>query len=174
MAKLGKVVVGFVLFAAFVGVALVTGMRRKSPVVLNMARQASRATRPLALRTAGARGSPVSVVRHVGRTSGRPYETPVVAARADDGFVIALPYGRGTDWLRNVLASGTATILSDGQAYDVDRPEVIQIDTGTTYFRGREQRLHRQFHVSDCLRVRDVNTAGTGQDMSRTSEPAAT
>jgi deazaflavin-dependent oxidoreductase (nitroreductase family) len=113
----------------------------------------TRATRPLALRSAGKAGSSTSVVRHVGRRSGRTFETPVVAARRDDGFLIALPYGERTDWLKNVLAGGSATIVTNGHSYEVDRPEIIPMAEATGYFRPREQRMHRRFHVDSALRV---------------------
>lgn len=41
-----------------------------------------------------------SVIRHIGRRSGKAYATPVVAERVPDGFVIPLPYGADVDWLR--------------------------------------------------------------------------
>jgi deazaflavin-dependent oxidoreductase (nitroreductase family) len=110
--------------------------------------------RPLALRSAGKQGSSTSVIRHVGRRSGRTYQTPVIAARHDDSFLIALPYGERTDWLRNVLGKGSATIVTNGRAYEVDRPEVIPMVEATGYFRPREQRMHRQFHVDSALQVR--------------------
>src|SRR5437016_5683111 len=81
------------------------------------------------------------------RTSGREYATPVVAAPTDGGFVIALPYGPNTDWLKNVLARGSASILFDGQTYDVAEPAVIAIDDANSAFHEREQRRHRQFNV---------------------------
>ena len=110
--------------------------------------------RPLALRSAGKEGSSTSIVRHVGRRSGRTYETPVVAAQHDDSFLIALPYGKRTDWLRNVLDKGSATIVTNGHTYEVDRPEVIPMAEATAYFRPREQRMHRQFHVDSALQAR--------------------
>ena len=64
----------------------------------------------------------MSVVHHVGRTTGRAYETPIGAVPTDDGFVIALPYGSNTDWLKNVLASGQATIVHDGTSHAVTGP----------------------------------------------------
>jgi len=106
------------------------------------------------LRSAGKDGSNTSVIRHVGRQSGRRYATPVVAARNDDRFFIALPYGQHTDWLRNVLSEGSATIVSHGHTYEVDRPEVVPMAEATGYFRPREQRMHRQFHVDSALLVR--------------------
>jgi deazaflavin-dependent oxidoreductase (nitroreductase family) len=114
----------------------------------------TRATRPLALRSAGQEGSSTSVVRHVGRRSGRTFETPVIAAQHDDSFLIALPYGKRTDWLKNVLDKGLATIVTNGNTYEVDRPEVIPMAEATAYFRPGEQRMHRQFQVDFALQVR--------------------
>ncbi len=114
----------------------------------------TRAMRPLALRSAGKEGSSTSVVRHVGRRSGRPYQTPVVAVRHDDRFLIALPYGKRTDWLKNVLGKGSASIVTNGHTYEVDQPEVIPMAEATGYFRPKEQRMHRQFHVASALQVR--------------------
>jgi deazaflavin-dependent oxidoreductase (nitroreductase family) len=121
--------------------------------VQNALRLFTRATRPLALRSAGKEGSSTSVVRHVGRRSGRVYETPVVAAQHDDSFLIALPYGERTDWLKNILAKGSAAVVTNGHTYEVDRPEVIPMTEATAYFRPRDQRMHRQFHVDSALQV---------------------
>jgi deazaflavin-dependent oxidoreductase (nitroreductase family) len=122
--------------------------------VQNALRLFTRAMRPLALRSAGKQGSSTSVIRHVGRRSGRTYQTPVIAVQHGESFVIALPYGQRTDWLKNVLAKGSAAIVTHGHTYEVDRPEVIPMAEATGYFRPREQRMHRQFHVEAALRVR--------------------
>ena len=122
--------------------------------IQNTLRLFTRAMRPLALRSAGKEGSNTSVVRHVGRRSGRTYETPVIAARHDDSFLIALPYGKRTDWLKNILGKGSGTIVTNGHTYEFDRPEVIPMAEATAYFRPREQRMHRQFHVDAALQVR--------------------
>jgi deazaflavin-dependent oxidoreductase (nitroreductase family) len=131
----------------------------KGPVQ-NALRLLTRALRPLALRSAGQEGSGTSVVRHTGRRSGRIYQTPVVVARHDGHFLIALPYGQRTDWLKNVLGKGSAVIVANGHAYEVDRPEVIPMAEATGYFRPKEQRMHRQFHVESALQVRQRPEAG--------------
>ena len=69
-------------------------------------------------------------------------------------FLIALPYGERTDWVKNVLAKGSATLITGGKTYRVDRPEIIPIAEATSYFRPREQRLHRRFRVGTALRLR--------------------
>jgi deazaflavin-dependent oxidoreductase (nitroreductase family) len=122
-------------------------------------RRLTQVTRPLALRSAGKAGSATSVVRHVGRKSGQEYQTPVVAVEHDDSFLIALPYGERTDWLKNVLAKGSATLVTDGHTYQVDEPEVIPMAEATGYFRPKEQRMHRQFGVGTALRVHSVSAA---------------
>jgi deazaflavin-dependent oxidoreductase (nitroreductase family) len=124
----------------------------KGPIQRGL-RQLTKITRPLALRSAGKQGSGTSVVRHVGRKTGRSYETPVVAVEHDGSVYIALPYGKRTDWLKNVLATGSATVVTGGERYEVDRPEVIPMAEATGFFGAKEQRLHRRFSVDTCLHL---------------------
>ncbi len=119
-------------------------------------RRLTQVTRPLAMRSAGTKESNTSVVRHIGRHSGRSYETPVVAVEHDDSFLIALPYGTHTDWAKNVLASGAASVMTRGQPYEVDQPQVIPMADATPYFGPKEQKLHRRFGVDTCLRVHRI------------------
>lgn len=79
------------------------------------------------LKFAGASYSPVSVIRHLGRRSGRAYATPVIMVPSGDRFVFALPYGADVDWYRNVLAAGQATVVWRGQQYLVENPEPLAV-----------------------------------------------
>jgi deazaflavin-dependent oxidoreductase (nitroreductase family) len=156
---LGRIVLAVFVALGAVGTVFVLGMRAKSPAVLDAVRRTGRSMRPLALRTAGGTGSPTSVVRHVGRSSGREYDTPVGAVATDDGFVIALPYGTNTDWLRNVLAQGSATIVHDGAEHAVHSPRVVPLMRLGGHFSATDQRMHRIFGVEECLQVRRVPEA---------------
>lgn len=140
------------------GTTFVVDMRRKSPVVLKAVRRTSRAAKPLVLRKAGGAGSPTAVVEHIGRHSGRRYQNPVVAAATADGFVIALPYGPDTDWLKNVLAAGGATIRVTGETHTVDSPNVVDLREVNAAFAERERRMQNQFRVRDALTVRNAGT----------------
>ena len=153
--RLIQLVVGLVfLLGVFVGVVL-GGMRSKSPPVLNAVRRFNRSvSNPRQMATAGAPGAYASVIRHVGRTSGREYETPIGATATEDGFVVALPYGAGADWLKNLLASGSATIVNEGSTYRVDQPEVVAMAEAIDDFPLKEQRMLRVFGVDKSLRVR--------------------
>ena len=121
-------------------------------------RRLTRATRPLAMRSAGKEQSSTAIVRHVGRRSGRTYATPVVAVEHDDSVLIALPYGERTDWMKNVLASGNATVVTHGRTLGVDQPSVIPMTEATKYFGAKEQKLHRRFGVDTCLRFHRMAT----------------
>src|SRR3954469_14331181 len=73
---------------------------------------------------------PFSLVRHVGRRSGREYETPVILAEVPDGFVAELTYGPDVDWYRNVVAAGGCTVIHHGREYAVDRISTLAPDEG--------------------------------------------
>ena len=167
MRKLRWVLLVLVSALVTLGVVFVRGMRRKSPAVINAVRRVGRSTRPLALKSAGTPGSNTSVVRHVGRATGRSYETPVVAVRTDDGFAIALPYGASTDWVKNVMAAGGAEIVSDGDTYKVDTPRIVPMSEPGRWFAAKEQRMHRQFAVGEALQVRLVEPAAAQPDGTR-------
>lgn len=145
----GLVAVGGVLWIAFL-VSFRTGFR---PVLDTIRRMNRRVTNPRQMRTAGQPGAYASVVHHVGRVSGREHRTPVVAVPADDGFAIALPYGAGADWVRNVLAAGTATLEHEGRTVPIVRPELVPAAAADPYFPPKERRLHRLYGIEHVLRL---------------------
>jgi deazaflavin-dependent oxidoreductase (nitroreductase family) len=154
LAKLGG---GVVLGLAGSATVLLVGMRMKSPLVLDAVRRFNRhVTNPHAMETAGTSGAYASVIRHVGRSTGQPHETPVRATATDEGFLIALPYGTRVDWLQNVRASGSATVVDQGTTYAVDQPEIIPMADASSLFPLSDQRTLSLFGVDQCLRVRRV------------------
>jgi deazaflavin-dependent oxidoreductase (nitroreductase family) len=157
------------LFVGIVAIALVflLGMRAKSPLVLGPLIRLQRAIiNPRQMRSAGTPGAYASVIRHRGRASGRPYETPVGVVAADDGYLIALVYGSRTNWLQNVLASGSATIVHEGQTCEVDQPELIPMRAVAARFAGGDQQGFRLLRVDQALRVRRVEPAGAAAQVT--------
>ena len=145
-----------------VAITYVLGIRSRSATVRNAARRFHHVVgNPLQMLSAGTPHTFASVIRHRGRKTGRTYETPVWAASTEDGFVIAIVYGSRTDWLKNVLASGRATIVHAGKVYPVDRPEIVPMAGARSYFPAVLQRVHRRIRVERCLRVRRVGVATT-------------
>ena len=89
---------------------------------------------PLTRRLAGSSFGPFCIVRHVGRKSGRIYETPIIVSPVDDGFVIELTYGFDVDWHMNLLAAGGCTLLWHGKKYTIDTIEQLNTETGRVAF----------------------------------------
>ena len=146
----GALVAGLILLL----LAFVFGMRAKSPVVLRAIRRFNRRfMNPRQMKTAGTPGAYAGFVRHVGRRSGRVFETPVGPFATDDGFVIALPYGTSSDWVKNVLAAGSATLVTEGQTVEVDQPEIVPLGDVVDFLPSKERRNLRLFRVEQALRV---------------------
>jgi deazaflavin-dependent oxidoreductase (nitroreductase family) len=80
----------------------------------------NRITGPFATRLPG-----FGVVTHVGRKSGRRYRTPVNVFVVPDGYLLALTYGKDSDWVRNVLAAGGCDLETRGHVRHLTGPEVI-------------------------------------------------
>ena len=132
-------------------------MRTKYRPVQDAIRRVNREVfNPRAMRTAGQPGAYTSVVRHVGRTSGTPYATPVGVEATEEGFVVALPYGTAPDWLRNVQAAGSATIVHEGSTHHVDRPEIVPSDVAMPYVPPRDRWTLRLYGVDRFLKIRRV------------------
>ena len=85
---------------------------------------------PVAMRTARAGWGPISLVRHVGRKSGTPYETPLILARAPGGFVAELTYGPQVSWYRNVTAAGSCEIVYKGKTHRISAIEPYSTEDG--------------------------------------------
>ena len=67
----------------------------------------------------------MAVVVHTGRKSHRRYRTPVLVFRRGDRFVIALTYGRESQWVQNVLAQGGCELEVMGRTLQLTRPNVV-------------------------------------------------
>ena len=100
-----------------------------------------------------------AVVSHVGRRSGRVHRTPVNLFRDGDRYVIALTYGSGTDWLKNVLAAGGCEVETRGRLVACTSPQVFH-DPAAQQIRLPERPILRLLGVSDFLSL-SASGAGT-------------
>lgn len=92
--------------------------------MIGVSRRLNPFLRPFAMKGIGVLG----VIDHRGRTSGRVYSTPVAVRQLGGDFVVPLPYGATTDWCRNVIGAGEATVRYRGRDYAVREPEVVGLD----------------------------------------------
>ena len=139
---------------------LLLGIRAKSPFALRTLRAFNRwFTNPRQMTTVGRPGAYAGVIRHVGRRSGAACETPVGPFVTDAGFVIAIAYGTSSDWVKNVLAAGSATLVTDGRTYKVDQPEIVPIADVMDVVPEKERRNLRLVRAQQAMRVRRTEAA---------------
>lgn len=81
----------------------------------------NRITGPFAHRLPG-----FAIVHHVGRRSGTERTTPVNLFRDGDDYVIALTYGRDSQWVKNVLAAGEFDVVTRGRRMHLEDPRIVQ------------------------------------------------
>ena len=65
------------------------------------------------------------VVNHVGRKSGKAYQTPLDAFPTKAGFVLVARYGPESDWIQNILSAGEASLTVDGQEHALTSPRLV-------------------------------------------------
>lgn len=107
---------------------------------------------PGALREAGEAGSFFGVVEHVGRRSGKHYETPVTPQKDGDDWLIGLVFGKETSWARNVAAAGSAHLRMDGVRHPVEGIEILPVDS--TRLAQIAPGATRLFNIQYVLRMR--------------------
>ena len=94
-----------------------------------------------------------AVVIHRGRKSGRTFRTPLWAFRRDNGFVIALTYGPGTDWVKNVLAAGGCELQTRRRHYELGAPTVFHDENATDMPAFIRFMLRRVIKAPDFLKL---------------------
>ncbi|MFN8378865.1 MAG: nitroreductase family deazaflavin-dependent oxidoreductase [Anaerolineae bacterium] len=112
---------------------------------------------PITLRLARSGHGPFSLVRHVGRRSGRHYETPLIVGRDGACFVAELTYGPQVDWYQNVLAAGGCTLIWRGEPVEINQLEPMRVEEGRAAFplpaRLLLRLMRRRHYVRLCSRV---------------------
>ena len=66
------------------------------------------------------------IVIHTGRRSGRTYQTPVLLFSSPNGYVIALTYGRNSQWVQNVLVVGGCRVITRARELRATKPEIFR------------------------------------------------
>jgi deazaflavin-dependent oxidoreductase (nitroreductase family) len=108
------------LLAILLAPILLIRFRKRWVAAFNRA-VTNRITSRFAARLAG-----FAILTHVGRRSGTLYHTPVNVFPASEGFLIALTYGRESEWVKNVLAAGGCKLETRGVVYQLSAPTILQ------------------------------------------------
>jgi deazaflavin-dependent oxidoreductase (nitroreductase family) len=108
---------------------------------------------PAVLRLAGRKHFYASAIQHTGRRSGNHYVTPVAANRVVDGFIVPLPYGAHTDWMRNLVAEQHGTLHFRGETFDVNSPVVIDAATASAELPSRRRRVMKRLGIREFVHL---------------------
>jgi hypothetical protein len=115
-------------------------------------------TAGLSRRVAGTRWFPLwGVLRHIGRKSGTTYAIPVVALPTRGGFLIPLPFGDQTQWLKNLQAADHAGLRHAGCEYVIERPEVLDLETAGRDLPGWVRFASGRVGIDQFVRVHRVD-----------------
>lgn len=127
-----------------------------APRAPSLMHRISLATMGLARPLAGRRIFPLwAVLEHRGRTTGTVRRTPVVALRAEGGFLIPMPFGPSTQWTQNVLAAGGARLTWKGRDWSVGDPQVVGFDDAAGPL-GPMRPIAKRAGIVDYLRVHEA------------------
>jgi hypothetical protein len=107
-----------------------------------------------------------SIVRHTGRISGREFRNPVSAYPLGDGFVIPVLYGRQSQWVLNVLATGNLVLRTKGRDHVLERPELIGPDQALSGFPGWQQWMLRRRSITDFVWAHREATGSQGDPVA--------
>ena len=93
------------------------------------------------------------VLSHVGRSSGTTYHTPLDAHPVDNGFIFMANYGSSSDWVKNIMASGTAHLTKDGEDFDLVSPRLVSKDAAFEQMSADTKELPKFLNVTDFLQM---------------------
>ena len=112
-----------VVFAILLAPVLLIRFRKRWVAAFNLA-VTNRITSRFAARLPG-----FGILTHVGRKSGRVYRIPVNVFRVSEGFLIALTYGRDSEWVKNVVAAEKCQLETRGVLYELSAPTIVHDPT---------------------------------------------
>lgn len=96
------------------------------------------------------------VLVHRGRSSGKEYRTPLGVYPVEDGYLFTVNYGPRTDWFRNVVAAGEATLEMDGRSIQLTDPKVLTRDEGYALMEPDADAPPAWVGVQECLLLTPV------------------
>ena len=107
---------------------------------------------------AGKKDSFIALVKHVGRHSGRFYQTPILAEPSGKGFVFALTYGKDVDWYQNVVAADGCVLVWHGKEYSLAHPHQIEPSEGLSYYRGFKASILKKLKINDFTELKTLHS----------------
>jgi deazaflavin-dependent oxidoreductase (nitroreductase family) len=110
-------------------------------------------TNKLLIHISGRKFGHFAILSHTGRRTGKLYHTPIIAEPIDNGFMIALTYGKKVDWLANLMASGSCDLYWKEHDYHLVSPRVVDRESGLMAFPSPLNQVLRKVGIEYFLRL---------------------
>lgn len=104
------------------------------------------------------------IVTHVGRSSGTTYRTPLDASEVDGTFVFILVYGSKSDWVRNILASGSALLETGEEIVELSSPRIVNGEVAWPMLDGLTKRPPGFLKIDEFLQMDIVSRTPVGTE----------
>ena len=95
----------------------------------------------------------LSIVRTVGRKSGKTFETPIMVQPIEGGFVCELTYGPEVNWYRNLVAAGGGEIIRQGVTTKIVGLEPMATTEGIAAFTPFQRRVLRTLKRTQFVKL---------------------
>lgn len=126
-----------------------------------------RFTNPIAVRN-----GKWSVLTHTGRTSGTVYRTPLEAYATADGYLFTVNYKR-SDWPKNVVHTGRATLEADGETHELVDPRLVSVEEGYALLEPDANTPPSWVGVEQCLVTRVAGASRSTSEKEHRSRSTA-
>ncbi|TXN28996.1 nitroreductase family deazaflavin-dependent oxidoreductase [Lacisediminihabitans profunda] len=94
-----------------------------------------------------------SIVRTVGRKSGKTFETPIIVRPIEGGFVCELTYGPEVNWYRNLVAANGGEIVHNGVTTKIVGLEPMTTAEGIAAFTPFQRRVLRMLKRTHFVKL---------------------
>ena len=145
------------LYLLLLALAILLRVKWVSDKMPRLGKPWNRLTKKIAGTRLGSLYFNLSALKHVGRSSGRDYVTPVWAYPLGEGFVFALAYGPTGDWCRNIQVSGKGTLTWKEQEYALEKPELVSITSAWQAYPLPVRLFMRARGIKQCLWMHKQN-----------------
>ena len=113
----------------------------------------------------------MGIVVHTGRRSRQQYRTPVMIFRRNGRVIIALTYGRESQWVQNVLAAGGCELETQGQMLRLVHPRLFR-DPQRSLMPRPHRLILALLNVSDFLELAVERAGGKTAPEGARSSPS--
>jgi deazaflavin-dependent oxidoreductase (nitroreductase family) len=110
-------------------------------------------TNKILIHIAGRNFGHFAILTHEGRKSGKLYRIPIIAEPVENGFIIAMTYGKKVDWYENILAKGQCSLHWKHKDYTLVNPQLIDPKIGVTAFPKKLQSVLRRQSIEYYLKL---------------------